>query len=323
MSWRPARDSDLELCMSISPRHLGDELVGHDRALAAWRWLLRCPTVNSAVFEATAPAAGEAPLGFGAAIFAKTEFVDAELANPRPGLNARIIASIDAGNPVVLDEMALRHGNAHEGVDVACMAGAYRPDLSPDTAIETLQAMASSFVEAFSGYRNRRLIGEPIGESQIASYAASGIWCCVKSFDDLPDQENARWGHDRALFVMTRKEAYAVPIADTIKLFRDSAPILRLREPDQRLLQAALSGLTDEELAARLRVHVGTIKKRWLEIYRRMSEALPDLRLRVHDAEDGRTRGPQKRHRVLAYIREHPEELRPYEFSDAAQPSGG
>jgi hypothetical protein len=88
------------------------------------------------------------------------------------------------------------------------------------------------------------------------------------------------------------------------------------------LLQAALEELTDDELAQRLNVHVGTIKKRWLEIYNRLSEKLPNLLLKYEAADDSPSRGKQKRHHVLAYVREHPEELRPYGYRQIRRSTG-
>jgi hypothetical protein len=313
--WRPVQDADLRTCLDIEPRHLGHELVGCERALAAWHWLLRSPAFNSAIIEADPPFEGHRTLAFGAAVFVSSAFVDAELENPRPGINARIIASISEGKPVVLDEQQLRNGNAYDGLDIVCLVGAYRPGISQDLAIEVLTTLASSFVEAHSGYRNRRILGEAIGNLEVSHFIAAGVWRRVKSFDDLPETGEVRWGKSRALFVMTRKEAYAVPISNTIHLFQYRRPLLGLRESDQRFLQVAFAGLTDEELAARLNVHVGSVKKHWLDIYDRMIKALPELFSDCLGSGDARTRGKQKRHRVLAYVRDHPEELRPFEYS--------
>jgi hypothetical protein len=312
---RPARDSDLDACLAIEPRHLGAELVGPEKALLAWRWLLRSPSFNSGVFTADASANAEI-LAFGAAAFASPGFVDAELADPRPGINARVVASIAEGHPVVLDEQQLRHGNTHDGLDLVCLVGSYRLDVTHEFAIEILTTMSASFVDVHSGYRNRRLVGEPIGAVEIANYRASGIWRCVMDFGDFAEAATSRWGSDRALFLMTRKEAYASPISNSLQLFQYSEPLLNLREPDQELLKAALSGVTDEELAHCLNVHVGTVKKRWLEIYNRMNDVAPQIFLTNHQCADTQTRGKQKRHHALAYIRQHPEELRPYEIAE-------
>ena len=54
------------------------------------------------------------------------------------------------------------------------------------------------------------------------------------------------------------------------------------------------------------------IKKMWISIYRRVEDCLPELipdPLRSDIPATGR--GREKRRHLLAYLREHPEELRP------------
>jgi hypothetical protein len=76
-------------------------------------------------------------------------------------------------------------------------------------------------------------------------------------------------------------------------------------------LSAALNGHTDEELSKHLDISLFTVKKVWLEIDRRAALNLPEVFADFR--HDGQTqwRGKQKRHRLLSYLHEHPEELRP------------
>ena len=76
---------------------------------------------------------------------------------------------------------------------------------------------------------------------------------------------------------------------------------------------ATVQGLEwDAELSADLGLSIEAIKKRWMSIFDRVDQFKPDI-LSPSDADsDGR--GPQKRHRVVAYIRTHPEELRPFSW---------
>ena len=97
-------------------------------------------------------------------------------------------------------------------------------------------------------------------------------------------------------------------------LFHYREPILRLRPSDQELLLAALDGMTDQELSDRLSLNLGTIKKRWISLFDRVANAKPALLPEVNGADNRHKRGPQKRHRILAYVRGHPEELRPYGY---------
>ena len=94
-------------------------------------------------------------------------------------------------------------------------------------------------------------------------------------------------------------------------LFLHEAPRFGFRPSEQRLLLTALSGGTDDELSDELGVSLSAVKKTWLLIYDRVSGHLPGFSSN-RDAMEGRAeRGSGKKQRLLNYLREHPEELRP------------
>ena len=95
-------------------------------------------------------------------------------------------------------------------------------------------------------------------------------------------------------------------------LFDYHPPMLGFNRSEQRLLSCALPGATDEQLAEMLGISLPAVKKMWVSIYRRVEDRLPELisdPLRSDIPASGR--GKEKRRRLLAYLREHPEELRP------------
>lgn len=95
-------------------------------------------------------------------------------------------------------------------------------------------------------------------------------------------------------------------------LFIYGLPQFRFSRGEQCLLLSALAdGGTDEELSDNLGISVSAVKQTWRSIYERVATCLPELVLGVSPADVQTSRGKQKRHRVLAYLREHPEELRP------------
>ena len=96
-------------------------------------------------------------------------------------------------------------------------------------------------------------------------------------------------------------------------LFHYRPPQVGFSRAEQLLLLRAFRNEagTDEELAAALKVSMPTVKKMWLSIYRRaagLPELAPDGGEPGHDPA---RRGKEKRRRLLAYLRDHPEELRP------------
>jgi DNA-binding CsgD family transcriptional regulator len=95
-------------------------------------------------------------------------------------------------------------------------------------------------------------------------------------------------------------------------LFLYQAPEIGFRPSEQRLLLSALRGGTDEELADGLGISLSAVKKTWRSIYDRVSKRMAGLiPSNSSDRDSGIERGKEKKQRLLTYLREHPEELRP------------
>jgi hypothetical protein len=89
-------------------------------------------------------------------------------------------------------------------------------------------------------------------------------------------------------------------------------PQIGFSRAEQRMLWLAIEEGTDEDLHHKLNLALTTVKKRWRSIYDRTAERLPHL---FRDRAPGEIlrleRGKERRRRLLAYLRDHPEELRP------------
>jgi hypothetical protein len=303
MYWRPIRPADLTVCLDIQPACIGDRLVGREAALRIWSDLLGMPGFQANVIESEQPIAGQTIVACGMGVFVDRAFVDRELANPEPGLNSRIIASVVSGASVVLDRGAIAAGNAGEGLDFVNLYGTWRDGVLNAADLAQVHALlGTSFVENFAGYRFNRVLKEAIGESRIELARATGTYRLVAEFP----------AHESALAVATRESVLAAPYSVATSLYRYRPPVLRLRRAEQQLLAAALDGKTDAELSAEIGVSVEAIKKRWLSIFERVDEFKPEILSSA--GMDSAKRGPQKRHRVVAYVRMHREELRPFSW---------
>ena len=92
-----------------------------------------------------------------------------------------------------------------------------------------------------------------------------------------------------------------------------STPKFGFTATEQDTLNLALEGLTDESIGQATGASLSTIKKRFRAIYEKVQDkmtgdgaATPFVRL-----SDG-ARGMETRRRLLNYLRDHREELRPY-----------
>jgi len=95
-------------------------------------------------------------------------------------------------------------------------------------------------------------------------------------------------------------------------LFLYAAPQFCFNRSEQRQLTLALDGGTDDELSDELGISLFAVKKTWGVIYNRVAASQPEL-IPSNEQADAliQDRGKQKKQRLLAYLRKHPEELRP------------
>ncbi|HEX5000642.1 MAG TPA: hypothetical protein VFY29_20630 [Terriglobia bacterium] len=266
-----------------------------------WQTFLDSPSFLANVIESERPLGGHRIVACGMGVFVSREFADREIAGPQPGLNSRIIAGVATGEPVVLNRAEIAAGNAGDGLDFVNMYGTWRQGVLNDEQLAEVHALlGTSFVEHFAGYRFNRVLKEAIGHSSIALARATGTYRMVAEFQ----------ASESALFAVTRENALAAPYSVAARMYRYREPVLRLRPAEQELLIAALAGQTDAELSADLDLSIEAVKKRWMSIFERVDQFRPEI-LELADP-NSESRGPQKRHRIVAYVRTHPEELRPY-----------
>lgn len=305
---------DLEECLGVHTGHIGREIIGHVRALKAWEGLLESVAFNSVVIEARNSVGDPRILAFGASAFVSPEFAAREIADPRPGLNGRVIASIDAGRSVVLSPIDLRSQNTGPGLSQVVLFSTWRRDcLTPGQVQQIKVNLAKASIDLYSGYRLERMLFEIIDETDLEDIRSAKVWQVVSDFADFHAKNPGnRWSRRRSLAVIEKTNALSMTGSAASMFFSYTPPVLRFRHADQQLLGAALEGLTDHELADVLGLNVQTIKKRWASVFDQVSEVMPSLLPCSSHGIDRRTRGPQKRHRLLAYLRRHPEELRPF-----------
>jgi DNA-binding CsgD family transcriptional regulator len=112
-------------------------------------------------------------------------------------------------------------------------------------------------------------------------------------------------------FELCREDLASCSFSLVSPLFRRGQPRYGFRRGEQRLLQLALLGWSDEEIASELGLALDTVHKRWRNIYERTEDSgHPPW---SEGAGCGRTaRGPEKRRHLLAHLQHHLEELRPY-----------
>lgn len=317
MSWRPVRPAELEECLSLSPKSMGDELVGRVRAVAAWQRLQRARSFRAVVIESDVPIKGHRIVGFAANVFVSAAFAEREIVDPQPGVNARLISSIASGDGVVLTAKQLAYentqGRLHLIVVQPCSMSAV---LTPEECQDVIRQVSLANLSCFDGYRVRQVLLEVTSAAEIEIVKSFQVWKLLSTLEDYHRRNPGNsWNRDRALFAID----FAGGHSFEVKGGHNREPILGFRNRDQELLEAALRGSTDVELSVELGLKLPAVKKRWASVFNRVAVAKPDLLPGLDDNLNRQTRGRQKKHRLLAYVREHPEELRPFLHSRTSQ----
>lgn len=307
---RPAAWSDIEPCLAIQPSGRGDALPDVKSALGFWKRLFHDPFFLSSVVESTPPIQAHRLIGFGSAVLVNSNFAEAEFANPRPDITSRIMTSLLTGRSALATWDEVAQANAYDGVHVVIIYNAWRDDiLRPEEKKDVKVVFTSSFADVLAGFRVCRILVETTNPASEELHRISPEYQVIAEFPSI----------GRVIYRMTRESATALPGSLGNLIFKFHPPILRLRNSDQQLLLIALQSATDNELTVELGITFSAVKARWRSIFARVGQVLPDL---VIDAEDREGRGKQKRHRVLAYLRTHMEELRPYDWNAMLRRTG-
>ena len=288
----------------MSPKALGGEIVGSARAFRAWRDLAIRRELLGLVVEASEQGQPSRMIGFACGIFVSSAFAAGELANPQPAIVSRLIAQMSSGDSPVLTLDEVRRGNTIGGLSFLILNLDWlRHDVSAEQLARMRMQMATGGMALLRGYRYRQVIREALDAEQAADVVAQQTFRLVASFP----------ASGRALFVTELAEAIAVPGSVASILFAYQEPVLGLGDHAQELLLAALAGGTDAELAGALGLSVAAVKKRWQAVFTHVERTNGHLLSRGEPvaAVESAARGLQKRHLLLAYVREHPEELRP------------
>jgi hypothetical protein len=230
-----------------------------------------------------------------------------------PELTRRIMAD----ESPLLTGKQLREANSRNGLNMVCWEGPIRLEHEGDGEVQRYSMAA--FMEERRGYLWKEIIGIQTATAEQLDFllrAGGYLW------DALADGYTSALRSDPSDVVGKPHILGTTPDLERQRdkwaaswvgeVFDYHPPRLGLTRSEQRLLACALPGSTDEQLAETLGTSLAVVKKMWVSIYRRVELRLPALIADILPSDVLATgRGREKRRHLLAYLREHPEELRP------------
>lgn len=256
-------------------------------------------------------------IGVGAAVFVSSDFMRDERARPQPGLSERVLWSSLGERSVALDRRAIAAQNMTSGLNVVIVLHHGEPP-SADLKAEFRRHLVERFLENMRGYQLAEILSETYGESDGSlqsdrEFTVTGGFRVRSDYAEWYGRQPELMPH-WSLVGLTRAEALHDESSLLALLFRYEPPRLALSSSQRKLLTEAMTHKTDAEIAVALGLSLSAVKKTWAAIFERVSTSLAGMEpwTAANDSRDSiHARGAQRRHRLLAYLLEHPEELRP------------
>jgi len=292
----PLASSNLHQCLNLwgdrsaySPQELRTtvesvaRLLDHDRAFGA------------VILENGVPRA------FGVTAFVQEGLVQSYLSAPYLQLGKRLLLG-QPSSILTVPEIAERNDGI--GLQLVVLNTAY--DTLATDPDGVLGALMRAFMDIHRGYRIARIVNEVFGAAaavvqQSQSYEIAASW------DEIAPGTNVR-----GLIGTLSREQAAARKNPLLAMFVYSPPRIGFTAAERTLLKVAITGATDERITQRLAIDIAATKARWVRIIRRVQANAPDLLANCEAVAAGPVRGPQKRHLILRYLRDHPSELTPH-----------
>lgn len=313
--YRPMEPRDIPACAGIIARHpvLARRYGSAIQQLAsAWQKMAGRDGFVAVVFEDVEGTSPEV-LGAGISVFVTDEFIRELKTPPHFWIDAELAIRISRGNSPVLSDRQVREANSSCGLNIAV----WQPGILPETAAAASDELPNTIMGAFVEMHRGFLVKELVVQAETPHYlqtcrgTGTGFWSARKGkydeFPHLPAEEVVRKPH---VMGMSRELAASSPGAWAALPFLYQPPRFGFSRGEQRLIVCAMAGRTDEDVAQTLGISLTAVRKTWHAIYERVSARWPEL-LGEHASRLSQERGKQKKHHLLGYVREHPEELRP------------
>jgi hypothetical protein len=315
LRFRPTQPADLAECLELSSECLGldDELR---RALPGlWRRILGLPSITTTVMEDLAMPTGQRIQGWGYSFALPEDWIRQEQLDNRPSafVVRRIYAGILDGSFKLMDDAELGHANAQGRYHYIHFYSQRHKDLNDPYVQSVFNIANEAFRTAASGFNLRAMYFETSAQDAPAIVAAGflrRLYANESSLEHLSEQARP------AFLSMTREEVRAsLPGTSVRHVFDHHPPLFRFSYSQRRLLWLALFDDSDAHLTERLEISVHGLKKLWRGIYERIEDRMPEFFGDAGGGDEGK-RGPEKRRQVLAYVRQRPEEMRPWSGTD-------
>jgi hypothetical protein len=278
-------------------------------AVGACRALLSARALIGVSVSRSGPGNAARIVGIGAGVFVSDEAARQIRAESVPGVSERILRAGLDGPALSLDSHELFAQNARDGLNVVVVLHHHVAGLDATAQRQVRGELTGAFLNDMRGYRLREVLAE-CSDDELEWAVTHGGFRIRNDYEEWYRQQ-AEPAHRRILLGFERADATTLQGTVLELLFHYQPPRLRFTASQRRLLAQAVLHKTDAEIAGDLAVSVSAVKKTWAAVFDQAGELLGESGDVIEHRGAAATRGLQKRHKLLAYLREHPEELKP------------
>lgn len=303
---------DVAECLTLLPPWLGLSAALKSSISQLWARLPDEPSMITGAVEDLAQPAGQRIQAWGVTMIvprtlAKRFALDGQ---PDPFVSRHIYEALLDASFIPMSDREIGEANARGELTMMILHFSLRDHDVTKPTVQKVIAMANDTFRTFHDGYNLQAIYYETGAINDVVAAASG-------FDRMAYRDESAVA---ALPAEQRPAIYGLTRARTVTMmpgpparnaFEHQPPLFGFSASQRRLLWLALFDESDEALLGPLDVSVHGLKKLWRGIYERIQDRMPEFFGADTSADEGR-RGPEKRRQVLAYVRQRPEELRPW-----------
>lgn len=279
---------------------------------SVWIELLKHGGLNAVVVE-DLDDLGRGIVAIGVTTFVSDDFLQSYKSVQKHWMGAELLLQLAAGKQPILTSSALREANSGKGLNLMVWTASSQRHTQANESVAD-NVLSEAYVRGHAGFQIKEIVMQPSDRTRARLLLQSGMLLWNSSYQQYvsPSEGELNSLLDKP-FIMGMPRTWASPPIWLARQFYWAPPRIGFAAGEQRLLRAAiLQGLTDEGLSHELQVSISTIKKTWRTLMERVALRMPDLFSASFHATDA-ARGKERRGKLLAYVQQHPEELRPYD----------
>ena len=306
---RRARPGDFEgFYRAAFPRHQDDAAL-HGIVKHEWNALLKSETSINLIIE-DADAKPARIIGCAQAAFIQPALAQRLREGASPWVNAHLAAPLEGHSSPMLSVQELARANSLGTLNgVMARWHLALQEMSGAQALEVRRLLHRNMERFSRGHNFQQIFAETTGveaRKEAISMGFEEVCDYLKYFQEhppLPPEEERP-----CLLAATREQAQHARSSLIGYAFAYKPPRFFFTPAEREVLQHALDGADGKALAQRCGLTLDGVNTRWKSIFERVSAIEPAM---IPQSQAGK-RGEAKRSRLIEYLQDHPEELRPH-----------